>query len=270
MVNVQSSDIVEKDLALYPKDIYLGADEVTQEPYGKIPTEDLFSLRAKDIVNDILPTHLNGGCKTRTIVLGSDTCAGEHMHTSLALTKARNDPMPKSPAQLQHLTDLLQEDPPPADALGLFALDLDWDKEDPARVGFRVEKYTPDPSTNPEKLSDEHESKGRRMLEIMSQSFEKTRMMRISRPLNQKHNSVEHHLPTATLNRDTLPRLAYSPNLQKPNLSAINTCHCIRLGYSSWRDLIDLSSIKPSRLQIKIAFQSSTYSSNLQIQTLQI
>ena len=201
---------------LYPDEIYVGVDK-NDESWSPIPGQDLFGLRAKDGKSDVLPDPLSRGSHVRTIVIGDDMYAGEHMDTSFELAKERDkikhegggkdkqkalpqgqgkgkqtaavEPEEHECVKAFFYTDsqtpnieLIASDESNGNTIScrIFAQDISWDDEDPSRTAFKAEKYQPDTTVNREKPSDEHEHGAKRLIEKMSQSFEKTCVIRVS------------------------------------------------------------------------------------------
>ncbi|KAJ4365330.1 hypothetical protein N0V83_008951 [Neocucurbitaria cava] len=66
----------------------------------------------------------------------------------------------------------------------LFAHDINWDPEVAGRVGFRVEKYQPDPTVDRTAPKDEPENESKQLIEKMSQSFQQTCLIKVTIFLN--------------------------------------------------------------------------------------
>jgi hypothetical protein len=66
----------------------------------------------------------------------------------------------------------------------LFATDLAYESEESNRVAFKVEKYEPDTAVDRNKPNDEPEHEGLQIVERMSQSFQKTCVIRVTLGLN--------------------------------------------------------------------------------------
>ncbi|KAL1798835.1 hypothetical protein ACET3X_002872 [Alternaria dauci] len=193
------------------------APGLAQKPFQ---TEQFFTLRGRDHPTSTLPEGLSTGKKIKALVMGDALFAGMHMETSLELAKYRDaaadqagaptaastttgpPKAPKSttttpPADTEppayecvkvffHLDtqtpniEFIVQDPKTDNTMSCRLWAADLHRGDDARVRFNVAKYQPDTEVNRSKPSDEHEHKGLRHLETMSQTFFKTCVMEVS------------------------------------------------------------------------------------------
>jgi hypothetical protein len=228
--------IMKKDSHLY-EPMHVGEDS-EGEPYREIDTAKIYSLRGRDINNDMLPPGFGAGM-INAIVVAGEWCAGQHMQSSYETAMEREDV--KAPATGESTGEAAGEvagkaagkaatdkdvemidaqpkvkadRPPPAldecvkvsfhldtqtpniEFLGfrtdkksqkvqtfscrLFGQDLAYSAEDVHRVGFTVEKYVPDPSVDTQTPGDEPEPLGKQAIEKMSQTLEKTCVMKVT------------------------------------------------------------------------------------------
>jgi hypothetical protein len=199
--------VLGTNLSLYPPEL-----DLYEHPMN---TEQLFGLRGMDF-GRVLPEGLIKWKKLRSIVLGGGRYAGKHMEASLEFAKARDASADASQGPAKGPV-VVQEDPPLKECVKvffhldsqtpniefvtenpqtkntmscrLFARDLLF-KPETGRVCLEVEKYMPTEQLDRCKPSDEHEHGALRHIETMSQTFEKTCLIKVTlrvEPIEKRH-----------------------------------------------------------------------------------
>ncbi|KAL6705015.1 hypothetical protein ACN47E_007418 [Coniothyrium glycines] len=209
---------------LYPDWLKIGFNQ-NNELYPSIDTKDLFSMRASDHNRAVMPAGLGKRALPKAIVLCGDLFAGKHMDTSFEAAKELDTPVedgvksptspkPSPPAEevvnvvfhhdtqtpnIEFLTarKTLVNGKPVERVISarIFARNIMWGDGSDGRVFFNAEKYKPDDTVDRTQPRDVPTNGSRQLIENMSQTFEKTCVVKVTIKLTKGIELWNGHVP---------------------------------------------------------------------------